>query len=134
LSERIEARLTVPADHPSLPGHFPGQPVVPGVLLLERVIEAAEQAIGQPLHVLGMPQVKFLAPLLPGEEAVAVMEWQVPQREANYAQGAMAMQPQTIISTSQHELARPRETLRFRIERAGQTVAQGAFQIDRRSK
>jgi 3-hydroxyacyl-[acyl-carrier-protein] dehydratase len=95
---RIEARVLVAANHPSLPGHFPGQPVVPGVLLLERLVEAAEQAIGAPLRVTGLPQVKFVAPLLPDEEALAVMEWAP-------------------------------NSLRFRVERAGQMIAQGAFQL-----
>ena len=39
-------RFTVPHDHPSLPGHFPGRPVVPGVVLLDRVLAAIEAAHG----------------------------------------------------------------------------------------
>ena len=68
--------FTVPADHPSLPGHFPGRPLVPGVLLLERVldaIEAAHPARGV-LGPLRLPQVKFLQPLLPGEPARVELE------------------------------------------------------------
>ena len=61
-------RFTVPADHPSLPGHFPGRPLVPGVVLLERVLEAIEAGHGA-LGPLRLPQVKFLQPLRPGEEA-----------------------------------------------------------------
>lgn len=61
--------LRVGSDHPSLPGHFPGQPVVPGVLLLDCVIQAAEAWMGGPLRVTSLPQVKFLAPLLPEQEA-----------------------------------------------------------------
>ena len=60
--------FTIPADHPALPGHFPGQPIVPGVVLLDRVIEAIEAGQG-PLPPLRLPQVKFLQPLLPGEAA-----------------------------------------------------------------
>ncbi|TKR30363.1 beta-hydroxyacyl-ACP dehydratase [Luteimonas gilva] len=58
----------VPADHPSLPGHFPGRPVVPGVVLLDRVLEAIE-AEGAPVGALRLPQAKFLRPLLPEETA-----------------------------------------------------------------
>ncbi|MET0894103.1 MAG: hypothetical protein ABWY01_11145 [Pseudoxanthomonas sp.] len=61
-------QFIIPADHPSLPGHFPGQPIVPGVVLLERVLEAIELD-HVPLPALRLPQVKFLKPLLPGETA-----------------------------------------------------------------
>jgi 3-hydroxymyristoyl/3-hydroxydecanoyl-(acyl carrier protein) dehydratase len=60
--------FVVDPSHPSLPGHFPGAPVVPGVLVLERVVAAIEAAHG-PLGALRLSQVKFLQPLLPGEQA-----------------------------------------------------------------
>lgn len=60
--------FVVDPSHPSLPGHFPGAPVVPGVLVLERVVAAIEAAHG-PLGALRLSQVKFLQPLLPGERA-----------------------------------------------------------------
>src|SRR3546814_9281220 len=46
-------------DHPALPGHFPGRPIVPGVVILDRVLDAIEAAHG-PLGALRLPQVKFL--------------------------------------------------------------------------
>jgi 3-hydroxymyristoyl/3-hydroxydecanoyl-(acyl carrier protein) dehydratase len=55
-------------DHPSLPGHFPGRPIVPGVVLLDRVLDAIEDQHG-PLGPLRLPQVKFVEPLLPGQTA-----------------------------------------------------------------
>lgn len=61
--------FTVPADHPALPGHFPGRPVVPGVVVLDHVLAAIEQAQGTDLGPLRLPQVKFVRPLLPGETA-----------------------------------------------------------------
>jgi 3-hydroxyacyl-[acyl-carrier-protein] dehydratase len=64
-----ETSFHIAADHPSLIGHFPGRPIVPGVVLLDRVIAAAERWLNRPLHVASLPQAKFLAPLLPEQEA-----------------------------------------------------------------
>lgn len=61
-------QFSIPSDHPSLPGHFPGRPIVPGVVVLERVLQAIEASHG-PLGALRLPQVKFAQPLLPGETA-----------------------------------------------------------------
>jgi 3-hydroxyacyl-[acyl-carrier-protein] dehydratase len=59
-----EYRGVIPAEHPSLVGHFPGNPVVPGVVILDEVVQAL--AAWQPgSHGIGMPVVKFLAPLRP---------------------------------------------------------------------
>ena len=60
--------FVIDPSHPSLPGHFPGASVVPGVLVLERVVAAIEAAHG-PLGAIRLPQVKFVQPLLPGERA-----------------------------------------------------------------
>lgn len=86
-------------DHPALPGHFPGNPVVPGVVLLDRVIDAIEAAHG-PLGALRLPQVKFLRPLLPGQAARVVLE-PLPAGDAAPARW------------------------RFRIERDGEALASG---------
>ena len=68
------ARFSIAPDHPCLPGHFPGRPVVPGVVVLDRVLAAIEAATGGMLGPLRLPQVKFLQPLLPGETAEIVLE------------------------------------------------------------
>ena len=59
-------RRVIAADHPSLAGHFPGHPIVPGVVILEEVTQAFE-AWRPASRVVGMPVVKFLAPLRPGQ-------------------------------------------------------------------
>jgi 3-hydroxymyristoyl/3-hydroxydecanoyl-(acyl carrier protein) dehydratase len=71
-------RFVVPLDHPSLPGHFPGRPVVPGVVVLDRVLDAIEATYG-PLGALRLPQVKFMQPLLPGESADIALEGGAPR-------------------------------------------------------
>jgi 3-hydroxymyristoyl/3-hydroxydecanoyl-(acyl carrier protein) dehydratase len=63
----------VDRDHPCLPGHFPGRPVVPGVVVLDHVLAAIERAHG-PCAALQFPQVKFVQPLSPGETATIVLE------------------------------------------------------------
>jgi len=70
--------FVIEADHPSLPGHFPGRPLVPGVVLLDRVVAAIEAAHG-PLGPLRLPQVKFMQPLRPGEEARVELEGAAPR-------------------------------------------------------
>ncbi|WP_420008274.1 hypothetical protein [Xanthomonas sacchari] len=61
-------QFVVPHDHPSLPGHFPGRPVVPGVVVLDHVLQAVEAAHGARAP-LRLPQVKFVQPLFPGQPA-----------------------------------------------------------------
>jgi 3-hydroxyacyl-[acyl-carrier-protein] dehydratase len=52
------------ADHPSLAGHFPGTPIVPGVVILDEVAAAlAEWRAG--CHLMGIRSAKFLLPLGP---------------------------------------------------------------------
>lgn len=70
MSAPFVARFTVPVSHPSLPGHFPGRPIVPGVVLLDAVIAAARARFGLGA-ASGLPRAKFLSPVLPGEEVAA---------------------------------------------------------------
>ncbi|MDW2983116.1 hydroxymyristoyl-ACP dehydratase [Rhodanobacter sp. KK11] len=63
----FEQALRIGAEHPALPGHFPGAPLVPGVVLLEQVALALRTWRGQRLgRVL---EAKFAAPLLPEQTA-----------------------------------------------------------------
>ena len=71
---RRETPINIPADHPSLAGHFPGAPVVPGVVLLEEILLAAQMCFGERMRIVSIPQVKFLAPLLPEEQASVHLE------------------------------------------------------------
>lgn len=59
-------RICIDAGHPALPGHFPGQPVVPGVVLLDRLAVLLER---HGAALAGIGEVKFLAPLLPARTA-----------------------------------------------------------------
>lgn len=61
-----ERVVSIRHDHPSLAGHFPGHPIVPGVVLLNEVIETLRRG-STGLSVTGLPMVKFSSPLKPGE-------------------------------------------------------------------
>ena len=67
MSVAITEPLRIDATHPALAGHFPGRPVVPGVVLIDRICAALHSVAGGRLARIGV--VKFLAPLLPGEDA-----------------------------------------------------------------
>jgi len=62
-----ERVLSIGHDHPALAGHFPGYPVVPGVVLLNEVLETLRRGSAASLVVTGLPMVKFSFPLRPGE-------------------------------------------------------------------
>ena len=60
----FEAIRIISADHPTLPGHFPGAPLVPGVVILDEVLAALIEWHADS-QVTGIRMVKFLAPLQP---------------------------------------------------------------------
>ena len=66
----FEVRRVVRADHPTLPGHFPGAPIVPGVVILDEVLEALMEW-RENSQLTGIRMVKFLAPLQP-EQAFTI--------------------------------------------------------------
>jgi len=60
----FDVRRAIRADHPSLPGHFPGAPLVPGVVILDEVL-AALLEWHKDCQLTGIRTVKFLVPLKP---------------------------------------------------------------------
>ena len=56
-----------PPDHPAAMGHFPGNPVIPGALLLSAVLRALEASLGKNLYPCRIQSAKFLHPVRPGE-------------------------------------------------------------------
>jgi 3-hydroxyacyl-[acyl-carrier-protein] dehydratase len=61
---KFEVSRAICADHPSLPGHFPGTPLVPGVVILDEIL-AALLEWRQDCLLTGIRTVKFLMPLKP---------------------------------------------------------------------
>jgi 3-hydroxyacyl-[acyl-carrier-protein] dehydratase len=63
---RLTATLTIPKEHPAFAGHFPGTPILPGVLLLDETLRALEREDGTTRWRIAA--AKFLKPVVPGEE------------------------------------------------------------------
>lgn len=59
--------VSIGIGHPAIAGHFPGRPIVPGVLVLREVLETVRDAVGKVKFVAGLPTVKLTSPLKPGE-------------------------------------------------------------------
>lgn len=63
----IRLTLTIAADHPTGAGHFPGNPIIPGALLLAEVLRCIEQAEGARFVSCNVKAAKFLHPARPGD-------------------------------------------------------------------
>jgi len=75
--ERILAVKNVSINEPFFQGHFPIQPIMPGVLILEALAQAGgviafdslpEEKRGTPVYFMGMDKVKFRKPVVPGDQ------------------------------------------------------------------
>ncbi len=58
---------TFPSDHAAAPGHFPGNPIIPGALLLSEALRAIETSLGKTLCPYQIRSAKFIRPVRPGE-------------------------------------------------------------------
>ena len=81
-----ESRLCFPPDHPAFAGHFPGFPVVPGVLLLDAMLHLQEQESGR--AVAAIASAKFLRPVAPGQTVTLACEGGADRRRFEIREGA----------------------------------------------
>lgn len=59
--------LQFAAGHPTGVGHFPGNPIIPGALLLAEVLHCIEQTEGKRFSSCNVKAAKFLYPARPGD-------------------------------------------------------------------
>jgi 3-hydroxyacyl-[acyl-carrier-protein] dehydratase len=59
-----------PADHPAAPGHFPGNPIIPGAVLLSEVLRSVEITLGVPAWPCRIRSAKFVSPVRPGDRVL----------------------------------------------------------------
>ncbi|MBC8433222.1 MAG: 3-hydroxyacyl-ACP dehydratase FabZ [Desulfobacterales bacterium] len=79
LGEKVVALKNVTINEPFFQGHFPGEPIMPGVLIIEAMgqagaILAAEsmdlEKKGSLIFFMGMDKVKFRKPVVPGDQLI----------------------------------------------------------------
>lgn len=68
----FESAFDVPCDHPAFDGHFPGRPILPGVVLLAEALAALARATACPAHSWSIDQAKFASPVAPGTRLAIV--------------------------------------------------------------
>ncbi len=61
-----ERAVAVAADHPAFAGHFPGRPILPGVVLLGWAVQSLGEVLGDPMPACEIASAKFLRPVGPG--------------------------------------------------------------------
>lgn len=68
--ERVVALKNVTSDDPHLQGHFPGNPLVPGVLLLEAMAQTAGLLLpaGSFAFLAQVKEARFRRPVVPGDQ------------------------------------------------------------------
>lgn len=57
-------------DHPTAAGHFPGNPIIPGAVLLDEVLQAVGAGESRPFAILEIVSAKFLRPVRPGDRMI----------------------------------------------------------------
>ena len=62
--------LHIAADHPTSLGHFPGNPIIPGALLLAEVLQSIGDAVGVRFVSCNVKSAKFHHPARPGDSIV----------------------------------------------------------------
>jgi beta-hydroxyacyl-ACP dehydratase FabZ len=77
--DRIVALKNVTMNEPFFQGHFPGKPVMPGVLIIEAMAQAGGLLAyesspadnhGQLIYFMGMDKVRFRKPVVPGDQLI----------------------------------------------------------------
>jgi beta-hydroxyacyl-ACP dehydratase FabZ len=85
--DRITALKNVTINEPFFPGHFPGQSVMPGVLIVEAMAQAGGLLAyesgktdnrGMLIYFMGMDKVRFRKPVVPGDQLIfeaKILKW-----------------------------------------------------------
>ena len=97
----MKQELAIAKDHPAYEGHFPGHPLLPGVVLLSEALAAIEQTLPTPAKGWMVESAKFLIPVEPGTPltlsheagASGAVRFEIRSPAGVVASGVIAAQP-----------------------------------------
>lgn len=80
---KLSGRFMFAADFPAFEGHFPGQPVLPGVVQMAAVRGLLQRVLSQDLTIASCSRIKFRDAVVPGDDVM--VEAQVDAEAGGYA-------------------------------------------------
>lgn len=69
------------SDHPIFKGHFPGNPVTPGVCMMQIIKELTQEIVGSSLQLVSASNVKFMALINPDTNPTLRLELEISEGE-----------------------------------------------------
>jgi len=84
----IEATAEVPVDSDWFSGHFPDEPILPGIALIHLVEQAVIQDAlcrGMMLRIRALKRVKFLRPVRPGDVLTIIVDVENAQKDLTFS-------------------------------------------------
>lgn len=79
--QKHEAVISINEKHEVFKGHFPGNPIMPGVCMMQIIKELTEEITGQPLVMQSLSNVKFMALINPEVNPELKLELDISQTE-----------------------------------------------------
>ena len=87
----VNAELELNASHKIYEGHFPGQPVTPGVCMMQMVKEIIETVLQHETRLVRASEMKFLLMIIPGENNIinAQIKYSIDENEGIHVIAAL---------------------------------------------
>ena len=107
--EKVVALKNVTINEPFFQGHFPGSPIMPGVLMIEAMGQAGavlaaeslpEEEQGSLIYFMGMNKVKFRKPVVHGDQLILEMKF-LKQRAKVFKMSGMAFVDEKLVAEAE---------------------------------
>ena len=112
---RVIGERTFPADEPFFAGHFPGNPIVPGVILVEGLAQtlawlALTRTVGGTVLLTGVDGCRIRRPVRPGDTVTYRVEVQKSRRNMVVAAGEVKVGDERVLTATLKGFIQPPDT------------------------